>query len=145
MFEVAPDLLALLVLAAFAAGFVDSIAGGGGLIAMPALFLAGAPPLTALATNKVQGIFGTATAALTYARAGLVDLRAQAWPVVISVAASIAGTLGASLLPVAVIRTGLPVVLIALALFFALKPGLTDQDPWSLAPLWFPPSPSMTA
>jgi uncharacterized protein len=128
MFDVAPDLLALLMLAAFAAGFVDSIAGGGGLIALPALLLAGAPPLTALATNKVQGIFGSATASFTYARAGLVNPRQIALPFVISVAAAAFGTLFASRLPVEVIRAGLPVILIAIALFFALKPGLTDQD-----------------
>jgi uncharacterized membrane protein YfcA len=128
MFEVAPDLLALLVLAAFAAGFVDSIAGGGGLIALPALLLAGAPPLTALATNKVQGIFGAGTAAITYARAGLVSPRAAGGPFVISVLAAAIGTLFAALLPVDLIRAALPVILIAIALFFALKPGLTDQD-----------------
>ena len=42
----------ILFLAAFVAGFIDSIAGGGGLIATPALLLAGLPPLNALATNK---------------------------------------------------------------------------------------------
>ena len=45
-----------------AAGFVDAIAGGGGLITVPALLLAGLDPVTALSTNKVQGTFGAATA-----------------------------------------------------------------------------------
>ena len=53
----------MLVAAAFAAGFVDSIAGGGGLITLPALMLAGANPVQALSTNKVQGAFGAASAA----------------------------------------------------------------------------------
>ena len=60
------DTVALLVFAAFVAGIVDSIAGGGGLITVPALLLAGVPPLQALATNKVQGSFGAATAAYAY-------------------------------------------------------------------------------
>jgi uncharacterized protein len=68
MFEVTADLALILILAAFVAGFVDSIAGGGGLITVPILLLAGASPLQALATNKVQGSFGAATAAFTYAR-----------------------------------------------------------------------------
>ena len=53
MFELSLDLVLMLVAAAFAAGFVDSIAGGGGLITVPALLLAGLPPAQALATNKV--------------------------------------------------------------------------------------------
>ena len=77
MFEVATDIAALLILAAFLAGFVDSIAGGGGLITVPALLLAGANPVQALATNKLQGTFGSATAAVTYARAGHVRLGSQ--------------------------------------------------------------------
>ena len=74
------QLIAALVAAAVAAGFVDSIAGGGGLITVPVLMLAGLPPDQALATNKVQGSFGAATAAFSYARSGLVDLREQPPP-----------------------------------------------------------------
>lgn len=43
-------------------GFIDTLAGGGGLLTLPALLLAGAPPLSALATNKLQGTFGTLSA-----------------------------------------------------------------------------------
>ena len=75
MFEIATDLALLLILAAMLAGFVDAIAGGGGLITVPALLLAGASPVEALATNKLQGTFGAATATLSYAKAGHVRLR----------------------------------------------------------------------
>ena len=77
MFELGYELVAMLILAAFVAGVVDAIAGGGGLITVPALLLAGAPPLQALSTNKVQGTFGAATSALSYAASGRVDLRKQ--------------------------------------------------------------------
>lgn len=56
MFEVGFDLLLLLMAAGFAAGFIDAVAGGGGLITVPVLLLAGANPITALATNKIQGL-----------------------------------------------------------------------------------------
>ncbi|MFP5239718.1 MAG: TSUP family transporter, partial [Acidobacteriota bacterium] len=46
-------MLILLCLASFVAGLVDSIAGGGGLILMPALLLSGLPPQSALGTNKL--------------------------------------------------------------------------------------------
>ena len=79
MFEVAPDLVALLLCAAFLAGFVDAIAGGGGLITLPALLLAGASPIEALATNKLQGTFGAATATVAYARAAPVPGPGARW------------------------------------------------------------------
>ncbi|WP_226552221.1 TSUP family transporter [Celeribacter naphthalenivorans] len=128
MFEVSLDLLLILMAAGFVAGFVDSIAGGGGLITVPALMLAGIPPVQALATNKVQGLFGAGMAAINYARAGHVDLRKQIGPAALSFAGAMLGALLASSLPIDVIRLGLPVLLIAIALFFAFKPGLNDMD-----------------
>lgn len=72
-----PELpLAVLLIAvpvAFAAGFLDAVAGGGGTLTLPTLFLLGLSPAQAVATNKLQAIFGSATAALSYARAGLVS------------------------------------------------------------------------
>lgn len=59
----------------FFAGFVDSIAGGGGLISLPALMALGLPPQAALGTNKLQGSFGTLSAAWNYIGKGIVDLR----------------------------------------------------------------------
>src|SRR5690606_18931053 len=64
----APQILLLLFLVALLAGCVDTLAGGGGLIALPALILAGLPPLQALGTNKLQGSMGTFTATLMMLR-----------------------------------------------------------------------------
>ena len=128
MFELALDLTLLLVAAAFVAGFVDAIAGGGGLITVPMLMLAGLPPAQALATNKVQGVFGAATAALSYGRSGLVDLRGQLGAAAIAFAAGLAGAFCVTLIPTQALRYVLPVILIAIAAFFALKPGLSDAD-----------------
>ena len=122
------QLIAALVAAAVAAGFVDSIAGGGGLITVPVLMLAGLPPDQALATNKVQGSFGAATAAFSYARSGLVDLRKQLPTAAIACAAGVAGAALVTALPTQALRIVLPVVLIGIALFFAFKPGLNDVD-----------------
>lgn len=127
MFEVALHLAALLCLAAFVAGFVDAIAGGGGLITVPALLLAGASPVETLATNKLQGTFGAATAAISFARAGHVDPRRQLWMALISAVGGAVGALVAQAVPADALRLIMPVVLVAVALFFALKPGLTDD------------------
>lgn len=128
LLPVGPEVLLLLVLAAFVAGLIDSIAGGGGLLALPAILLAGAPPVTALATNKLQGMFGTASAAVHYARAGQVDLRSQAGPALLAAVAAGFGALVASHLPAEAIRAILPVLLIAVALYFGFRKGLDDTD-----------------
>jgi len=128
MFEVTYDVLALLMAAAFVAGIVDSIAGGGGLITLPVLVLAGAPPVTAIATNKVQGVFGAGMAAFAYARGGHVNFRRQVKPACLAFFAAVFGALLTSHLPTDVIRLGVPVLLIGIALFFALKPALNDLD-----------------
>lgn len=128
MFEVTLDVLTLLLFAAFFAGFIDAIAGGGGLISLPALLLAGAGPIEALSTNKVQGSFGAAAAALYYARAGQVDLKAQRVPALIALCAGLAGALLAMQMPTETLRVIIPVILIGVALFFALNRGLSDED-----------------
>lgn len=128
MFEVSLDLAAMLIAAGFVAGFVDSIAGGGGLITLPVLLLAGATPLQALSTNKVQGVFGAATAALTYASKGQVNLRRQIGAASLAFLAGLGGAFFVSVLPTEALRRILPFVLIAIAAFFALRKGLDDTD-----------------
>ncbi len=138
MLEFSVEIIFLLMGAAFIAGFVDSIAGGGGLITLPVLLLSGMPPVAALATNKVQSVFGSCTAALTYAFSGRVSLREQMKPALVSFCAAAIGALLASRLPIEVIRFGLPVLLIGVALFFAFKPGLNDVDKAArISPLMF--------
>ncbi len=127
MFEVATHIVMLLIGAAFLAGFVDAIAGGGALITLPMLVLAGAAPIEALATNKLQGTFGAGSAAVTYARAGHVRPLEQLGMAAVAAGAGALGALVAHAVPAEVLRLIMPVVLVAIALFFALKPGLTDD------------------
>lgn len=128
MFEVSTEIFSLLIVTGFVAGFVDAIAGGGGLIALPVLFMTGMDPITALATNKVQSVFGAASSAISYAQGGHVDLRAQAFPATISLVAAFIGSLLISVLPTGFIRLLLPFLLVAIALFFAFKKGLDDKS-----------------
>ncbi|RZA15930.1 MAG: hypothetical protein EOP02_23885 [Proteobacteria bacterium] len=96
--DLSPIAFGSLVAVAGAAGFVDAIAGGGGLLTVPALLAAGVPPASVLATNKLQSSCGTAVACLNYARKGHVDLKAMAWPVAATFAGSVAGALLISIL-----------------------------------------------
>ncbi len=66
------SVIILLCCAFFAAGFIDSIAGGGGLIAVPVFLLTGVPPELALGTNKLVSSLGTTASLMTYAKSGLV-------------------------------------------------------------------------
>ena len=114
--------LCFLTAAAFLAGFIDSVAGGGGLISLPATLVAGLPPQIALGTGKFMASLGTVASVITYARNGVILWRVAAIGVLFSLAGSAAGSravllvdnaiLGKVLLwllPIAVIATFLPV------------------------------------
>ena len=110
------------------AGFVDSIAGGGGLITLPVLLSLGMEPQQALGTNKLQASFGSGSAAWHYARA-------KAVPVNDCVPGFLLTLLGAALGSVAVqhgdtsfLKRTIPILLIAVAVFILLKPELGSQD-----------------
>ena len=128
MFDFATETVLLLAFAAFLAGFIDSIAGGGGLVTIPALLLAGVPPVTALGTNKVQGLFGSASATIAYASRGHVDLRKQLPTAALSFGGSVLGALLATVIPGEILQLILPVLLVAIALYFAFKPNMGDAD-----------------
>lgn len=107
---------------AVVAGLIDTLAGGGGLIALPALIVSGIPPLFALGTNKLQGSMGTATA--TYM---MLKKRRVTWQDVriLMLAAFIGSTMGT--VAVQFIDTGLlsfviPAVLLVIALYFLFMP-----------------------
>ncbi|MDO5538237.1 MAG: TSUP family transporter [Desulfovibrionaceae bacterium] len=92
MFTLTLGILALCSLAAFVAGFIDSIAGGGGLITIPALLLAGVPPHYALGTNKVQACVGTTVSLAMFASGHLVLWRLALLGLPFSLAGSAMGS-----------------------------------------------------
>src|SRR4051812_6357941 len=83
--------IGLLTVAGFCAGLVDAIAGGGGIITVPALLAAGLDPRVALATNKGQAIFGSSASLLAFARHGEVDRRRAPWSFVAAAAGALVG------------------------------------------------------
>ena len=105
-------LLALVGLAGIA-GVVDAIAGGGGLLTVPALLLAGLPPHVALATNKGQSVFGAAAALARYARSPLLDRQRAPAGFVAGLLGAVAGVLLVQLISPAVLRPLILALLIA--------------------------------
>jgi uncharacterized membrane protein YfcA len=128
MFEATPALIAVLVLAAIAAGFIDAIAGGGGLITVPALLAAGLNPVAALATNKVQSSFGSASATLNFWRAGKVDFALIKWPLLATFVGAGLGAIAVSFADTTWLMIVLPALLAAIALYFLIGPKASHED-----------------
>ena len=118
---------ALTVTAVFT-GFIDAIAGGGGLIMMPALLSAGIPPLHALGTNKLQSVFGTGVALRNYWRSGLVEWRPNRLTVALVFAGAVAGAIVVQLIETRLLGLIIPVMLVAAALYVLLSPRMSDED-----------------
>lgn len=117
--------LALLLLAAFAAGWIDAVVGGGGLIQLPALLLVpGITPVQALATNKLASIFGTATSSVTFYRRVRPSLRTTLPMAGIAFCGAFGGASVAAHLPAALFKPIIVVALVVVALITLLKPQL---------------------
>lgn len=127
----APTLLeaTLLVAAALGAGFVDAIAGGGGLITLPALIAAGLPPHLALGTNKGQSVFGSFAALVRFGRAGLVDRARAPWSFAFGLSGSLAGAALVLLVRPEVLRPLVLALLAAVAIFLATRGSATPKPP----------------
>jgi len=115
-----------LILAAFSAGLVDAIAGGGGLIQLPALLigLPQASTVEVLGTNKVASIFGTSASALTYRRSVKTDAIFLATMALPAFFGSVLGALSASLIPTQSMRPIVFILLVAVAIYTWCKPDL---------------------
>lgn len=118
------ETIALLFFAGLSAGFIDAIAGGGGLISVPALLWAGLPPQMALGTNKMQSTWGTLMAVRKYAKAGLVSWSQVRLTVVITFVSAMAGALVLMLISNAVLKLIVPWMLLGIAVYVLLSPGL---------------------
>lgn len=117
--------IALLVAAAFAAGWIDAVVGGGGLLQLPALLLVpGITPLQALATNKLASIFGTATSSVSYYRRVRPSLRTALPMAGVALVGAFAGASVASLLPAQLFKPIIVGALIVVALITLFKPAL---------------------
>lgn len=130
----------LLAGVALVAGFVDAIAGGGGLLTLPALMSVGLDVRLALGTNKGQSVFGALSALATYARGGKVDGRRALTSFVSAFLGSLAGVRLVLALDPKKLSPIVLVLLIAVAVFFAARGARRDRGkldaaraPWGAA------------
>jgi hypothetical protein len=135
-----PEIYLLFFLVALAAGFVDSIAGGGGLITIPALVSLGLPPQAALGTNKLQACFGSGSAAWHFSRVGLIDWHRHRVGIGFTAAGAALGSAVVQQLSVGLLQRLIPWLLLAIALYSWCQPSLGEADVHPRMPArWFLP------
>ncbi|ERT11868.1 TSUP family transporter [Photorhabdus temperata] len=122
------DLIGILATIAFLAGFFDAIAGGGGLITLPALFLAGIEPISAMATNKFQATSASISATVTFARKGLIEWRKSVFLILFSALGGISGALFVSIISKRVLEACVPILLIIVAVYFIFAPKFSKRS-----------------
>tara|TARA_B100001059_G_scaffold107942_1_gene107718 strand:- start:102707 stop:103492 length:786 start_codon:yes stop_codon:yes gene_type:complete len=123
----ATDLLLILCIVAFVAGYIDAIAGGGGLLTVPALLTAGLPPHLVLGTNKLAATFGSLTASLTYYRKRLFNPRYWRRSIGYTAIGALLGTLVVDQLSTELLEKLLP-ILILLAAIYTLFNRIQPDD-----------------
>lgn len=111
-----------------AAGFADSIAGGGGLITLPVFMSLGIPAQFALGTNKLQATFGSGSAAWHYARSGVVSFSDCLEGMAFTIVGAIIGTLIVQRLNPLFLQHLIPIALLAIAAYVLFKPQLGAED-----------------
>lgn len=116
----------LLFIVGVSAGVIDTIAGGGGMLTIPALMIGGLPPANALATNKLQSAFGTVSATVHFLRKGHLQWRNMRLLALMALAGSALGTVCVSLVNSAILKNVIPALLFAIALIFLLLPNMGE-------------------
>ncbi|PWC81111.1 hypothetical protein TSH100_28195 [Azospirillum sp. TSH100] len=123
-----PEALGILFAIGLLAGFVDSIAGGGGLLTIPALLAAGLSPAEALATGKLQSSFGSLSATIKFVRRGEVHPGAMRTMILCTFVGAGAGATLVQMLDPSFLRDVIPILLIGIALYLLLSPKAGDVD-----------------
>ena len=117
-FSLSIELLGLLFVTAIIAGLLDTLAGGGGLITIPALILSGMPPLATLATNKLQGTAGSSTASFMMLKHKRVAWQDVKWLMLAAFIGSALGTIAVQFINVDALAIIIPVILLVIAMYF---------------------------
>ena len=122
------ELLSILFFVAVVAGLLDTLAGGGGLISIPALILSGVPPLAALGTNKLQGSVGTATASYMMFKNKKVHWSSVKYLMLSAFIGAVIGTIFVQFINTEILSFVIPIVLLFIAVYFLLSPMPTENQ-----------------
>jgi uncharacterized protein len=120
--------LLYLFMVATVASFIDAIAGGGGLITLPALLLSGLDPVSAVATNKLQASVGGISATLTLAKKKLINWHSVLPIALTSMLGSCLGALSINFVPKSILLIFVPILLVVVIVYFSLAPKINYED-----------------
>lgn len=120
--------LVALFMVGLVAGTIDAIAGGGGLLTLPALFATGIPPVQAIATAKLQSTAGTCSAAICYLRSGSFDLKPLLLALPFTLLGSVSGALCLNYVNPQLIKGLLPIIFLLVGGYFLFSPQVGDLD-----------------
>lgn len=116
------EILLFLFFAAAVAGFMDTLAGGGGLITVPALVVSGVPPLAALGTNKLQSSFGSGTASFLLFKRKKIHWKELRPMMIAAFIGSAIGTVIVQFIDAKLLGFIIPLVLVIIAAYFITAP-----------------------
>ncbi|EFP95512.1 TSUP family transporter [Vibrio caribbeanicus] len=126
--ELSFELLSMLFFVAIAASFIDAMAGGGGMLTLPALLAAGVPPTQALATNKLQSAFGSFSASWYFVRKGIVNLKEMRLAIFCTFLGSAAGAEVVQYIDANLLTSLIPILLVVISLYFLLMPKTRQHE-----------------
>jgi len=122
------EIIIMLFVVAVFAGLIDTLAGGGGLITIPALILAGIPPLLALGTNKFQAFVGSGTASIMMIRKKKVTFHEVKYLMLMAFVGSVIGTIAVQFIDVELLNFVIPLVLLFIGIYFLFMPKASEVD-----------------
>ena len=122
------EIMTLLFAVAILAGFIDAIAGGGGLLTIPALLWVGLPPAIALATNKLQACGGSFFASVYFIRKGLVSIKQMKLAIGCAFIGSAFGTIAVQSIDASILQLVLPFLILAIGGYFLFSKQVGDED-----------------
>ncbi len=126
--ELSLEVLFALFFVAMVAGFIDAIAGGGGMLTVPALLSVGLPPTQALATNKLQSSFSSFSATWYFFRAGLLPIQSMMVAVICTFIGAALGAILVQHVHSTLLVQIIPILLILIALYFLFLPNVREQN-----------------
>ncbi len=122
------EVILMLTAVAAVAGFIDAIAGGGGLLTIPAMLLANIPPVLTLGTNKLQAASGALTASITMIRKGVVSPSKMKLAIAGAFIGSVLGTIAVQMSPPDMLEKLIPFLIAAIGIYTLFAPSLGEVE-----------------
>ncbi|WP_296201670.1 TSUP family transporter [Psychrobacter sp. UBA3962] len=127
-FSLTLEVILMLTAVAAVAGFIDAIAGGGGLLTIPAMLLANIPPVLTLGTNKLQAASGALTASITMIRKGVVSPSKMKLAIAGAFIGSVLGTIAVQMSPPDMLEKLIPFLIAAIGIYTLFAPSLGEVE-----------------